>query len=294
MLTRYAACARKEIFTALQYFTWTPIYSPDLCLGFISSAVALGYDWLYDYLSEQDRITIRMAIKTKALEPARLAYEGAPGHDMFGFRLIVKYGNNGGNHNLVSNSGIVLSALAIAEYDNAYTTMILNYAVTSMSNNGLQMLHTDGGWEEGVGYQGFALDAFVNTLSALDTALATDLGLKTVTPGFAKAGDFRIHMEGPPTTAEGPASSGLEFNFADMRSDGWIFHNTYTLWFANKYSQPLLARAERRISAWKQPLAFHLLWYSDDNPDPDGLEPLNKLFPDVGVASMRTSWKVCK
>ena len=234
-----------------------------------------------------------MAIKTKALEPARLAYEGVPGHDLFGLRLVVKYGNNGGNHNLVTTSGIVLSALAIAEYDNAYAAMILNYAVTSMSNNGLQMLHDDGGWEEGIGYQGFGLDAFVNTLSALDTALGTDLGLSTVTSGFAKAGDFRLHMEGPPLTPDGPNFCGLAFNFADMRSDGLFFHNTYTLWFAKNFSLPLLARAERRISAWKQPLAFHLLWYSDDNPDPDGLIPLNKVFPDVGVASMRTSWKVC-
>jgi hypothetical protein len=231
------------------------------------AGVGLGYDWLYSYLSPTDRVTISSAIQNLGLEPLRVIMTSMGR----GFHFQT------GNHNMIPNSGLIIAALAIAEKDYSYATNMMK---------SLPLFRTDGGWDEGIGYCGFALDMFCSALACLESSLGTDLGLTTVNSGFAKTGDFRVHMQGSPYT-----EGGLSFTYADMRTDGMFFHTPSSFYLASKYSMPLLARSERVLSSWKTPTVFNLIWYSNADADPDATAPLNKVFPGVGIASMRTGWK---
>ena len=64
---RLAARARDEMLSAAGFPDWYPKHFLDTAE--MTAALGVGYDWLYDYLSPAERLTIRQAIVTKGLDP---------------------------------------------------------------------------------------------------------------------------------------------------------------------------------------------------------------------------------
>ncbi len=259
---RFAQRARDEMLVAAGFQDWNPSHFLDTAE--MTHALAIGYDWLFSYLSEQDRTTIRQAILEKGLRPGEKVYRSG------GWWSKTQY-----NWNQVCNGGMTLGALAIAEDEPEFAAWIVHQACRSVQV-AMREFAPDGAYAEGPGYWNYATHYTVYMLAGLQTALGSDFGLSGF-PGFNRTGDFRIHSIGP---------TRLAFNFADGSES--VGSAPQMFWLARQFNYPQYAWHERTIIQRKGPL--HLWWF---NPAGKGLEdePLSRHFRRIDVVMMRTSWE---
>ncbi|WP_116953510.1 CBM96 family carbohydrate-binding protein [Jiangella endophytica] len=269
---RYAARGAEELLAVAAFPHWNPSHFLDV--GEMTNAVAIGYDWLYDYLSEEQRATIRDAIVSHALETA------LPYYDTTGTSFFVGQSHN---WNLVSNA-VALGALAIGDEAPAIADEVLRKSITSIQY-GITEYAPDGGYAESPAYWQYGTDYLVTYLAAMTTATGTDFGLAGL-PGLSATGDFGIQVTGTP---------GQAFNFGDGPSElfggvtsGW--HSPFMMWLAGRYDAPHYAawQAER---ADRSAGPLDILWYDPDAASGAGHpEATDAHFAGVEVATARSAW----
>jgi heparinase II/III-like protein/uncharacterized protein DUF4962 len=261
---RYADRAWEELQAAASFPDWNPRHFLDTAE--MTHAFAIGYDWLYDAWTPEQRAALRSAILEKGLQPALSSYRG---ETSYGWWVKAHH-----NWNQVCNGGIGMGALAIGEEAPEIAGEVLHGALASLPL-AMARFAPDGAWDEGPGYWNYATDYNVLFLAALESALGTDFGLSQ-TPGFAETGLFPLHLTGP---------LGTTFNYADG-SEGTI-RAPQLFWLARKFHLPALARYERRVAA---PAALDLLWADSSDPRPAAELPLDRRFQGAEVTTFRSAW----
>jgi hypothetical protein len=68
---RFAERAKRELFAAAAFKDWNPSHFLDVAE--MTHAFGIGYDWLFDVLSAEERVTLRTAIIEKSLQPSFIA-----------------------------------------------------------------------------------------------------------------------------------------------------------------------------------------------------------------------------
>lgn len=286
---RFAQYARKEMLAITTFPTWNPRHFLDV--GEMSSAMAIGYDWLYDFLSPTDRATIRNAIVTLGLKPGLDAYTDRKKHGW--------WTNCPNNWNQVCNGGLVLGALAIAEDKPKLSAKIISHALHSI-HSGMSTYKGDGVCPEGPGYWIYGTNFNALMISALDTALGSDFGLSK-TKGFDKTGNYLMHVIQP--------GGKRCFNYADGGRGVDIAPAMFFL--AKKFNRPQYAwferrRMQRRIEQYKQKdgeykinycgagrlYAMEIAWFDPrGTTDEVGKQPLDIFFRSiVPIVAMRSAW----
>jgi hypothetical protein len=260
---RYAERAKKEMLAVAAFQDWNPSHFLDVAE--MTNACGIGYDWIYDQLSPDERKTIRQAIVDKGLKPALEAYK----KKAFWTNCSMNWGQ-------VCGGGLTVGTLAIADEEPELAKQILELTRKTMAKPMLQFA-PDGGWDEGPGYWAYATSYNVFYLSAVDSALGTNFGLEDQ-PGFADTGLFHIQLTGP---------TRKMFNFADA-GEG-LEPSPQMFWLARRYNKPVDAAWERIASAGKMNI-FHLLWFDPDGHWPDDSVPLDAMFKRVNVGVFRSSW----
>jgi hypothetical protein len=256
--------ARREMLTAANFPDWNPSHFLDVAE--MTNALAIGYDWLYDFLSAEDRAMIRQALIDKGLKPGLQVY-----------RKGTWWPHATHNWNQVCNGGLTAGALAIADEEPELAQEILTHARQSIVL-AMRSFAPDGGWAEGPGYWAYATHYNAFYLAALESALGTDFGLKEM-PGFAQTGDFRVHSVGP---------LGRTFNYADAAEGAGTAPQM--LWLAREFDRPLYARHERDL-AERRPEIFHLLWSPGTGKETrDAQLPRDAFFRSIDVAFFRSAW----
>ena len=265
--SKYLDRAVTELRAAAAFPDWNPSHFLDVAE--MTHAFAIGYDWLFQSLSPEDRTLFRKAITEKGLDEAIKIYQR---HSWW---TVVVH-----NWNQVCNGGITLGALAIADEDPGRAEYILKQSVESIQL-AMASYSPDGGWAEGPGYWQYATSYNVYYLAGLETALGTDFGLSSL-PGFAHAGDFRVYFQGPAGT----------FSYADAHSPA-PGTAPEMFWLARRFSQPVFAWDElRHLTASERPQATDLIWYQPTGQDPGSARwPLEKVFQGVNVAFLRSDWE---
>jgi len=261
---RFADRAKRELFAAAEFPDWNPSHFLDTAE--MSHAFAIGYDWLYDYLTPQERQKIREALIEKGLKPSLKIY------DADGWWAKTAF-----NWNQVCNGGMTIGALAVADEEPQLAGHIVASAVRSIPR-AMASYAPDGGWAEGPGYWSYATRYNVFFLAALESALGTDFGLCRL-PGFDKAGMFRIYSVGP---------INQTFNFADAHSGAGRACEMF--WLARKFNQPIYAWHERQRGGSPDP--WDLLWYDPrgEGPMAAGLS-LDAYYKGIDVALFRSAWE---
>lgn len=271
---RWLTRARTELLAAAALPDWHPAHFLDTAE--MTTAVALGYDWLHDFLSVEDRATIRRALIEKGLRPGLDAY--VRGSEWTKENQRVAWTEVDYNWSQVCNGGMMVGALAIADEEPLLATAIVKRASRAIVAP-MRQFAPDGGYEEGPRYWYYGTRYNVFLLAALKSALGTDFGLMKM-PGFADTGWFRMHLIGP---------LGKTFNYAD--GDDRIDSAAQMLWLGREFNRPMYTAHERLVSR-DQPEIFHLLWSSEHNPE---LQELNverdRLFRNVDVAFFRSAWE---
>jgi len=260
---QYAERAWKELVAAAEFPDWNPRHFLDTAE--MTHAFAIGYDWLYDVWSPDQRQKLQQAMVEKGFTPALKTYRAKD------WWVRARH-----NWNQVCNGGIGMGALALGDIEPQICGEILHDALESLPL-AMAEFAPDGAWAEGPGYWNYATAYNVDFLAALKTALGTDFGLSEM-PGFAQTGLFPLYLTGP---------LGRTFNYAD--GGDRAIRAAQMFWLGNRFHQPVYAWYERQHSS---PSPLDLLWYEAEGAGPitAGL-PLDKYFRNAQVVCMRSDWE---
>ena len=221
---RFAEKAEKELVHVCNFPDWDPIHYLDVAE--MTTAVAIGYDWLYDVLAPSTRQLVVHSIKTKALD------------------LVVEEYNTGNadswakretNWNVVCNTGMVLGALAIEEHYPELAKHIIGEAVRYIPNC-LKHFAPDGVCYEGPAYWGYTNMYLSLLLKALNDNFGGDFGLSEMV-GVDKSVLYYMHSTSP---------SGKIFNFANSGSTAPAAEPIY-FYFSQAFNQPEVATFYRDV-----------------------------------------------
>ncbi|MCA9264517.1 MAG: heparinase II/III-family protein [Planctomycetales bacterium] len=262
---RLAERAWQELDTITQFKDWNPSHFLDTAE--MTMAVAIGYDWLFDAWTCEQREQLRRAIITLGLEPGLKVYREN------GWWSRARH-----NWNQVCNGGMTAGALAIAEDEAEVAAEVISAAVRSVPL-AMEQFQPDGGWGEGPGYWDYATEYNVFMLAMLQSSLCTDFGLGEMS-GFPVTGDFPMHFVGP---------TGRTFNYADAH-DGWRGANQL-FWLATRFGRPRYAASQMPFAA-RRTSPLDLLWgaaWLEPGPMASDL-PLDRHFDGVSVVTMRSAW----
>jgi hypothetical protein len=260
---QYAERAWQELAAAASFPDWNPRHFLDTAE--MTHAFAIGYDWLYDVWTPEQRATLQQAMVEKGLNPAMKLY-----------RSHSSWTRMHHNWNQVCNGGIGMGALALADVEPQITGEALRDALESIQL-AMAEFAPDGAWKEGPGYWNYATSYNVIFLAGLQSALGTDFGLSQI-GAFNQTGLFPIYLTGP---------LGRTFNYAD--GGDHAFFAPQLFWLARKFKQPVCAWYEGRTTT---PAVLDLLWYDPAGASPKaaGL-PLDKYFRNAEVAVLRSDWE---
>jgi len=228
-------------------------------------AVSLAYDWLYDKLLDEEREAIENALFRHVLEPALAAYEDPS----------LLWPRRRDNCALVSNSGILIAALAVIERYRDIATQLVAKSLAA-SRNIFDAFAPDGAWPEGLSYWSLAIRYASLLVAALESTLGDSFGLAD-RPGFAETGDFALHTVGP---------FGAAFNFGDSERQ---FDVSPLAWLAYRFKRPIDGWLIRDYDGWYLP--FTTIWGKKPRAGPTALNlPRGKVFRGSDLACFRNTW----
>lgn len=287
---RFAERAVREMLTAARFPDWNPSHFLDVAE--MATALAIGYDWLYSTLSDDDRATVRDALRRHALAFAPAAYgpPGATGAPTRSSDRRLHFVTAHHNWNQVCNTGLLAAALALADEEPDLARTVIAGARRSLPL-AMKAYEPDGAYPEGPGYWTYGTSYNVLGIALLESALGTDLGLSQM-PSFDRAALYRMHIEGP---------IGLAFNHAD--GGARIGPSPAYTWLATRYGHTT-ARAQSRASlaavlgATKPEgendrlAALHAIWFPTlPGTAAVGQAPLDVRFRGrVELAIFRSAW----
>ncbi len=199
----YARRAEKEMLAAADFVSWNPSHFLDV--GEMVTALAIGYDWLYDWLSPESRTIIEDAIIVKGLRTSGKKRWWSKSHN---------------NWNQVCNGGLVMGALAVYERIPEEAQAIITEALKS-NPIAQKEYGPDGVYPEGFGYWEYGTWYEVMLIESLRTALGTSCDLEKA-PGFLESAKFMNFMSTP---------TGATYNFSDCGNPLNMI-NPLLYWFA--------------------------------------------------------------
>ncbi len=140
--------AIEELMNLVSWTTWVdPCHGDleaDLCTAEAATAAVIALDWLWEDLSQADRLRVLQALRKKAIIPYRQALAKRA------------WWSTCYHHwNAVVNSGCGLACLALSDEDPGAEEA---YKLARKGlNNFFAALGVEGGWDEGIGHWGYAM-----------------------------------------------------------------------------------------------------------------------------------------
>ena len=269
---KYFIRAENEMLVIAGFSDWNPSHFLDVAE--MTMAMSIGYDWLYDQLSQTSKDSIQNAIIKKGIEPSLDSKNNS--------WLKVEH-----NWNQVCNASMSYGAMAIYERDPQLAKMVINRAIESMAIP-MKDYGPDGIYPEGYGYWGYGTTFNVLFLSALEKIYGTDFGM-TKAPGFLQTAGFMENMTG---------ATGKPFNYSDAGGNGSF--NPAMFWLANKVNDPSLLwveksylKTEKLDNLVRERILPAIMLWKGQISTQDIKAPIATTFIGKGknpMALIRTSW----
>lgn len=231
-------------------------------------ACSIGYDWLFNFLSIEERGWLREAILAKGLDQAQPLYAKSTGWPRE--RL---------HWNVVCNAAVAMGALAIGEEALAKTSAVFKDALESIPH-GLGSWNEDGSWPDGPLNGESAARAACLLFASLNSALGHEFTLSGF-HGLDRFGRFRMYSISP---------GGRYANAGDAPDDAGLAPEMF--WMARRYNAPAYSWSEQRqLERNPHPEAYDLAWFERDSKPPQPPAwPLDAAFSSAGLATFRSSW----
>jgi hypothetical protein len=207
---RYARRAIAEMLQAAGFSDWNPSHYLDTAE--MSLALAIGYDWLHDHLSQDEKDTIATALRDKGIAPSLTEPE----------QWFIRGTNN---WNQVCHAGLSAAAISIADREPDLCRRILQRAVDNLPY-AAGSYAPDGAYVEGPMYWNYGTLFHTVLAAALQRFLGSTCGVDSY-PGFAASAEYVTQMTTP---------SGAFYPYADCRMTRHLLIPLF--WFARQFKRP--------------------------------------------------------
>ena len=264
---KYADAAWVQIEALCKFQDWNPNHYLDT--SEIAAGVAIGYDWMYDAWTDEQRKIIEEALYKNGLQESALWQHGIKGSQNRWF-------TSGANWNIVCNCNINIAALALMDvYPELCCDLISN------SYRGLEyclgLFAPDGAWSEGISYWSYFMPYFTRWEDSCAKVLGSSYNI-CCTEGLSKTADYFVQLQ---------SESGF-YNYADAEASPQSYPAPL-IWCSNKFNEPgLTSLYLRKGKANSDPCS--LIWIKPETETDDGEMPLDGIFRGADVAVMRESW----
>lgn len=238
---KYAIRARREMIAACSFKDWHPYHMLDV--GVMTSCIGIAYDWLYDYLDEQDKAFIRKAIIEKGLKQIKNDHDHLTitGNDQSNLLVRSWLWNRVDpicNWRFIAGGGCGTGALAILteltnENDISLADGIIQQTLKDI-RPAISLFSPDGGYEESMSYWEYSCRYFTQYVSSIDTSTGSDYGYYDA-PGLEHATEYLTAMTGP--------ASIFSYHDSSRQTSGVAY--APTMIFAKKFGR--YGEAQNRI-----------------------------------------------
>lgn len=223
---RYAARAERELLAiAAQYDKWRPDHF--LTTSEMTLAFAIGYDWLYDFLSEDSKNIIVQTMISKGLNESATA----------------RYRHSVGNWNSVCNACMIASALAVYEHQPEKSAAMITEAIEN-NRKAVERFGPHGGYPEGYSYWHYGTVYQTMLFEVLKTAIGYESNLPDNASGFDQTGAYAMMMTTP---------SGRCFSYADVAMGANV--SAASFWLARHFNHPEWLYVDKKMmlaEGWEQ------------------------------------------
>lgn len=274
---KYAERAYEELKSACSFKDWNPYHFLDTAE--MTTGFALGYDWLYNWMNDEQRAYIRKNLIEKGLDQVMKDYEDKERSRTYNWYQDYP----GDNWKLVCNGSMTLAALAIG--DEAEATDISSKVLTYAYKEAYSFVRRaysdkDGTYTEGLGYWDYATYYLGLQSSSLISAAGTDYGLADF-EGLRKSVDFVRYMS---------SNTPKSFSFGDdgdSRDTGWAV----LLWLGDYLESYDISAIRLNKIANDEFNYLDVLWIDEDKKtDSDEQSPTDWGAVGASNASFRNNW----
>ena len=215
---KYAARAERELLAiAAQYDKWRPDHF--LTTSEMTLAFAIGYDWLYDFLSEESKKIIVETMITKGLNESATA----------------SYRHSVGNWNSVCNACMIASALAVYEHQPEKSAAMITEAIEN-NRKAVETFGPHGGYPEGYSYWHYGTVYQTMLFEVLKTAIGYESNLPDNATGFDSTGAYAMMMTTP---------TGRCYSYADVATGANV--SAASFWLARHFNHPEWLYVDRQM-----------------------------------------------
>ena len=270
---RYLARAWMFMETICLLPDWDPeITFLDVCE--LSFTVGLGYDWLYPYITQDQRDFLAKNLLDKGIELMRKVYFA----ELNDTGWDVGFYNAKNNWGAVTNGGAMCGAMAILDvYPETCLEVIYNAnrCIEHMTGS----FYPYGAWEEGGGYWNYALQYLTYTMLSLEKSFGTSYGLHDI-PGLDKTGWYGSKLSG---------STGM-MTMGDA-GEGFV-NNRQVMALATRYkdAELMITRINEMSKFGHKPSAFELIYYDPSLNTGESKPSLDSYMEGMEVVSLREAW----
>ena len=245
-------------------------------------SLAIGYDWLYNYLSDEQRNILLDTITEKSMKYNLEIYKGESQYT--GNKMMGGWPTWGNNFTTQSNESVIYTLIATWEENEELVKEMLHYFFRSMETV-FEWLRPDGGGKEGIGYL-LAGTIQEGTLAFihLSDATGTDYGYLSSKP-FKWATESLIYMDG----TEGVFNYGdqeWDENISNLETQFWLGRNLVPKMYL--YRKNYLDNRDDEDKAGFT--LMDMLYYDPDFKDDSGEFPLSKHYRGSETVGIRNSW----
>ena len=214
---KYLDHAEADLNDVCDFPDWNPSHFLDT--GEMSLAVAIGYDWLYEFLNPITKDKVETKLKEFGIDAFMKRCKG--------------YWHGTNNWNQVCNAGITAACLAVYELWPDECRFIIEEVPKSNLVSVDFCYNPDGAYPEGPGYweYGTTFQTILNT--ELEFTIGTDFGLSD-NEGFRKTGYYNLHTQD---------SNRKAFNYSDGHEN--VGARSALWYFARKFNNPGLLYTEK-------------------------------------------------
>jgi hypothetical protein len=265
--TDYADYVVNGILLLSNLSDWDPsnfLYTADICM-----TIAIGYDWVYDQMSDSQREIVENALMEKGMVAALNS-------------SLSTWSSHTNNWAQVCPTGLIMASLAIGDKYANLAEQVIEYSFDRLSVS-LEGYAPDGGWYEGYNYGTYANMFLAMLTASLETSLNDDLGISAL-PGISDIGSWLTYGYGH--------VGG--FSWGD---GSWIFTNANVLWctgyWARKFGKPSWLQGMLSHFTLAEVVNFQaLLFYDSVDTSGDSLAEmsLNYQWENVAAMTYRESW----
>ncbi|MBR3761782.1 MAG: discoidin domain-containing protein [Lachnospiraceae bacterium] len=268
---KYAERAYKELEAVSNFPDWHPSHTLDVAE--MAAAVAVGYDWMYDAFTDEQRKVIEEGIYNNAFYDAVNMFQDGVGP----FKNIVK---DESNWNTVITGGLTMAALATMDVYPEIASSVLEDCVRA-SENYLANFAPYGAWYEGPNYWDYTVQYMTKAFDSLETVLGTDLRLGTA-EGISTAARYMVNLQG---------DGGL-FTYGD--GGNTTIYTPEMIWMSNAYNDPditkvIFSKTGGAMSNGEH-MALALLWYDTSIVPGEVNLPLDAIYESDGTVSLHDSF----